>query len=195
MRKIVLVVIILFVAVTLLFLMPAKVAKGPTKNNHTNGNTVGAIHNMTIESSAFVDDGKIPSTYTCDGKNINPEILIAGVPEDAVSLVLIVYDPDVPKSIRADGIWTHWLVWNILADTKKISEGEEPPGVVGENTGGEFGYQGPCPPSGEHRYFFKLYALDSRLNLSEEGTTKNDIEEEISNHIIAQSELVGRYSR
>lgn len=150
---------------------------------------------MKLESPTFEHEGSIPSTYTCDGENINPPLKISDVPLEAKSLVLIMDDPDVPKSLRPDGMWDHWLIWNIPPETKEIAEGEEPSGVIGKNTGGKFGYQGPCPPDREHRYFFKLYALDAMLDLPAETTSKADLEKVMEGHILEQAELMGRYNR
>ncbi|MDP2650809.1 MAG: YbhB/YbcL family Raf kinase inhibitor-like protein [bacterium] len=150
---------------------------------------------MRLESSAFEHEGVIPAKYTCDGGNINPPLKISEVPEGAKSLVLIMDDPDVPKNLRPDGMWDHWLVWNIPPATTEIPEGQEPAGVVGKNTGGSFGYRGPCPPDREHRYFFKLYALDTMFDLSPETTTKSDLEAAMQKHILSQAELMGRYNR
>lgn len=150
---------------------------------------------MKLGSPAFEHEGTIPSKYTCDGENISPPLKVADVPEGAKSLVLIMDDPDVPKNLRPDGMWDHWLVWNIPPETTEIIEGQGPKGVIGKNTGGKFGYQGPCPPDREHRYFFKLYALDTILDLSMETTTKSDLEAAMQNHILSQAELMGRYNR
>ena len=150
---------------------------------------------MRLESSVFEHGGAIPAKYTCDGENINLPLKITDVPEGAKSLVLIMDDPDVPKNLRPDGMWDHWLVWNIPPETTGILEGKEPAGVVGKNTGGSFGYRGPCPPDREHRYFFKLYALDTMLDLSPEATTKSALEAAMQNHILSQVELMGRYDR
>ncbi len=150
---------------------------------------------MNIQSPAFNNGGVIPVKYTCAGQNISPELRIDGVPENAKSLVLTMDDPDAPKSIRPDGVWDHWLVWNIPPQTSVISEGATPEGVVGKNTGGRFGYQSPCPPDREHRYFFKIYALDTELDLPKETTTKNNLLAVMEGHILAQAELMGRYNR
>ncbi len=150
---------------------------------------------MKLESSAFEHEGTIPAKYTCDGENISPPLKISDVPPGTKSLVLIMDDPDVPKSIRPDGMWDHWLTWNIPPEISEIPEGQEPSGVVGKNTGGSFGYRGPCPPDREHRYFFKLYALDIMLDLSPETTTKNDLEAAMQSYILSQAELMGRYNR
>ncbi|MBI2506745.1 MAG: YbhB/YbcL family Raf kinase inhibitor-like protein [Candidatus Colwellbacteria bacterium] len=150
---------------------------------------------MKLESSAFQNNQSIPSKYTCDGENISPPLIISEVPEGAKSLVLIMDDPDVPKNLRPDGMWDHWLVWDIPPVATEIREGTSPPGVVGKNTGGKTGYAGPCPPDREHRYFFKIYALDTMLDLSAETTTKADLEAAMQGHISGQAELMGRYNR
>lgn len=155
----------------------------------------GENQDMKIGSTVFEPNQLIPAKYTCDGENINPPLQWSEVPEGTVSLVLIMDDPDVPRSIKPDGIWDHWLIWNIPPETTEIREGEEPVGVLGKNTGGNFGYQGPCPPDREHRYFFKLYALDKTLDLVRETTTKKDLEAAMRGHILAQTELMGRYDR
>lgn len=151
--------------------------------------------NMELKSAAFVHGGEIPRKYTCDGENINPPLSISGVPAGAESLVLIMDDPDVPRSVRPDGMWDHWLVWDIPPETMEIAEGSEPPGTVGRNTSGETGYQGPCPPDREHRYFFRVYALDAVLGLSPDKTGKDDLFAAMSDHILGQAELMGRYKR
>jgi len=147
------------------------------------------VENMKLTSPAFKHNGAIPSEYTCDGSDTSPELNIADVPKNAKSLVLVNDDPDAPV-----GTWDHWIVFNIPPTTKKIEEGSEPEGLGGKNSWGRTGYGGPCPPSGVHRYFFKLYALDTMLNLKE-GATKKDIEKAMQGHIIAKAELIGRYQR
>ena len=130
---------------------------------------------MKLTSSGFENEGKIPSKYTCDGKNTNPPLTIAEVPKGTKSLALIMDDPDVPKNIRKDGVWDHWIVFNIPPDLTEIKEGKEPQGTHGLGTGNNTEYYGPCPPDREHRYFFKLYALDCKLELLEKAT-KRDVE-------------------
>jgi Raf kinase inhibitor-like YbhB/YbcL family protein len=149
---------------------------------------------MQLSSPAFKNKDKIPSQYTCDGTNINPELLISHVPSEAKSLVLIVDDPDVPPSVRKDRMWDHWVIFNIPPQTTHIAEDSQPQGIPGQNTDGELNYQGPCPPDREHRYFFKLYALDMLLDLPK-GATKKQVEEAMEGHILAQTELMGRYER
>ncbi len=149
---------------------------------------------MKLSSTAFENESRIPSQYTCDGDNISPQLSISEVPAEAQSLVLIMDDPDVPKHIREDGMWDHWVVFNIPADIREIPEGEEPPGTQGLGTNGDTGYFGPCPPDREHRYFFKLYALDIRLDLPEK-TDKLSVEKAMTTHVIDQAYLMGRYER
>jgi len=106
---------------------------------------------LELKSPAFIDQGKIPSKYTCDGADINPALEISKVPDGSKSLVLIVDDPDAPG-----GDWVHWLVWNMPPNTKGIGEKAIAPGITGFNTRGVQAYSGPCPPDAEHHYFFKL---------------------------------------
>jgi len=147
--------------------------------------------NLKLVSSEFGDNGRIPIKYTCLGKNINPPLEISGVPEEAKSLVLIMDDPDAIKP--AGKVWDHWVVWNIDVEIKLIEE-DSIPGIQGRNSGGRIGYGGPCPPDGEHRYFFKLYALDKKLNL-EKGSTKKEVEDAMKNSVISKTQLVGLFSK
>lgn len=147
---------------------------------------------MQITSPDFPQGGKIPSVYTCEGKNINPALKIAGVPPNAKVLVLIMDDPDVPEFVRKDRMYVHWVVYNMPPTTAEIQKDSTPPGVVGKNTDGQQKYFGPCPPDREHRYFFKLYALDAALDLPP-GATKKEVETAMANHVLTQAELVGRY--
>lgn len=149
---------------------------------------------MRLTSPAFAHGGTIPVKYTCDGLNINPELHFEDVPEGAVSLVLLMDDPDVPHSLRPDGMYDHWIVYNVSPDAKTIKEGHTPPGLVGKNTSNTLAYVGPCPPDREHRYFFKLYALDINLSINGEPT-KKEIEKAMKGHILAEAELMGRYDR
>lgn len=143
-----------------------------------------------LSSTAFQNNGFIPSKYTCDGSDINPHLVIENVPAGTKSLALIVDDPDAPM-----GTWVHWLVWNIAPNTAGIKENNVPKGaLLGLNDFKKQSYGGPCPPSGTHRYFFKLYALDSILNLPS-GAKKADIEKAMKGHIISQSQIIGLYKR
>jgi len=144
---------------------------------------------MQLTSSAFQHNSPIPSEFTCDGENINPPLSITDVPANAKSLVLIVDDPDAVV-----GVWDHWIVFNMPPSSKQIAQNTQPQGGAGKNSGSKNNYQGPCPPSGTHRYFFKLYALDATLNLPE-GSTKKQVESAMQEHILVKSELVGMYNR
>ncbi len=145
---------------------------------------------MKILSSAFEDNNFIPSQYTCDGNNVNPPLTFSQVPKEAKSLVLIVDDPDAPSKT-----WVHWVLYNMPPTTIQIVENYVPEkSMVGMTDFGKLGYGGPCPPSGTHRYFFKLYALDLVLTLSQ-GATKQEVEDKMQNHILASSQLVGIYKR
>lgn len=149
---------------------------------------------MQLSSPAFEEGGLIPMKFTCEGQNCNPELHITGVPRNAVSLVLIMDDPDVPEFVRKDRMYDHWVVFNIPPGVKVIEEGSVPEGEEGKNTSGAVGYTGPCPPDREHRYFFKLYALDCELELRR-GATKKEVEKAMQGNIIAETRLMGRYDK
>lgn len=139
--------------------------------------------------SVFNNMEKIPSKYTADGNNTNPPLEILDLPSNTKTLVLIVDDPDAPA-----GIWTHWILFNIPI-INRINENSVPKGAMqGMNDFKRLRYGGPSPPSGTHRYFFKLYALDTKLNLPE-AARKSDIELAMKNHILAKAELIGLYQR
>lgn len=145
--------------------------------------------NMKIVSSMFQNNTKILSKYTCDGENINPPLNFLDVPANAKSLVLIMDDPDAPMRI-----FVHWVLYNIDPLEKGILENSVSPSALqGKTSRGVVGYVGACPPSGTHRYFFKLYALDSTLELK--NPDKTELEEKMQGHIIDKAELIGLYSR
>ena len=144
-------------------------------------------NNMKIASPAFEEGGKIPSKYTCDGEDAIVPLTISDVPENAKSLALVMDDPDAPV-----GIWDHWVLWNIAPDTKEITG--KPKAVYGNNSWKRTKWSGPCPPDKEHRYFWKLYALDTELDLPE-GSTKVDLMKAIKGHILADAKLMGKYER
>src|SRR5205807_1427165 len=144
---------------------------------------------MKITSSAFQQGANIPSKFSCDGANTSPPLQISDVPSEAKSLVLIVDDPDAPS-----GLFTHWVVWNISSQTTTIAEGSTPKGVQGTNDFGKSGYGGPCPPSGTHRYYFKIFALDRELDLPF-GAKRGQLDAAMKGHVVAQGEVMGRYSR
>lgn len=147
---------------------------------------------MEFTSSAFQNNGIIPSKYTCDGEGINPPLKISKVPQGTKSLAIIMDDPDAVKP--AGKIWDHWVVFNISPLTVEIFEGKEPNGVHGKGTSGNLKYRGPCPPDAEHTYFFKLYALDIVLDLLE-GVSKEEVRRAMHEHIIEEKQLIGRYER
>lgn len=149
---------------------------------------------MKLSSEVFKQNGKIPAKYTCQGLDINPPLDISGVPAEAKSLALIVDDPDVPERVRKDRMWVHWIAFNIEPKLERIREGVSALGTFGSNTAGEAKYMGPCPPDREHRYFFKLYALDCLLQLRE-GVTKEELLHAMEGHILTQCELIGRYEK
>ncbi|MEM4246097.1 MAG: YbhB/YbcL family Raf kinase inhibitor-like protein [Candidatus Bathyarchaeia archaeon] len=142
---------------------------------------------LRVTSPAFESNGYIPAKYTCDGEDVNPPLKVEGIPAEAKSLVLIVDDPDAPM-----GTWDHWVVWNIPV-TETIKENDVP-GIEGMNDFRRRSYGGPCPPSGVHRYFFKVYALDTTLDLPT-SSRKRDVERAMERHILAMGELVGLYKR
>jgi Raf kinase inhibitor-like YbhB/YbcL family protein len=150
---------------------------------------------MKLSSPAFEDQGHIPAKYTCDGENIVPPLKIENAPEGTKSYVLIMEDPDVPKYVRDDGMWDHWIVFDIPADTTEIKEGKEPRGVHGITTKNELKYGGPCPPDAEHRYYFILHALDVESIGEQEGATKDAVRAAMKGHLLAKAELMGRYVR
>ena len=148
------------------------------------------MNTLKLSSTAFKHNESIPSKYTCDGADINPPLMIENVPANAKSLALIVDDPDAPV-----GTWVHWILWNMSPSTAEIKEDSVPPGAQqGINDFRKSDYGGPCPPSGTHRYFFKVYALDTTLSLGPK-TKKADLERTMQGHIVAQGELIGLYKR
>lgn len=148
------------------------------------------MSNLSITSPIFKDNENIPAKYTCDGEDESPPLEIAGVPEGAKSLVLIMDDPDA----TGGRTWDHWVIFNLQPTTVNIQQGEEPMGVSGKNSWGKTGYGGPCPGSGTHRYFFKLYALDTVLNLPA-GSERKDVEKAMEGHVLDKTEIIGLYKR
>lgn len=144
---------------------------------------------MKISSTAFENNGMIPSEYTCDGDDISPPLSISDIPKEAKSLAIIMDDPDAPM-----GTFTHWIVWNIPPQKTHFAKDEKISFNQGRTSFGNTSYGGPCPPGGTHRYFFKFYALDLVLNLKE-GSSKSDLEKAMKGHVLAESSLVGKYSR
>jgi len=155
----------------------------------------GKIMNLTITSKAFAEGGMIPVKYTCDGEDVSPPLAISGVPEKTKSLALISDDPDAPR-----GTWVHWVLYNLPPGTRELPEKMPAKEILdsgarhGITDFGRFGYGGPCPPGGTHRYFFKVYALDVVLNLSGK-ITKKDLVAAMQGHILAEGQLMGKYKR
>ncbi len=154
--------------------------------------TVGAL---ALTSPAFAAGGEIPRKYTCDGEDVSPPLEWGAPPAGTQSLALIMDDPDAPM-----GTWDHWLLYNLPADARSLPEGVAPDATRpdgsrhGKNSWGRVGYGGPCPPGGQHRYFFRLYALDIPLDLPA-GANKAQLLAAMSGHILAQGELMGTYRR
>ncbi len=150
---------------------------------------------IKVKSEAFEEGGMIPKKYTCDGEDASPPLSWTGVPEGTEALALICDDPDAPV-----GTWVHWVIFNIPPDTTGLSENIPPERVLesgarqGRNDFGNIGYGGPCPPRGTHRYYFKLYALDKKVDL-EPGATKDELLKAMEGHILAEGRLMGRYKR
>ncbi len=142
---------------------------------------------MELTSSAFVDSGTIPDRYTCKGNDISPPLSIAGIPADAVSLSLVMDDPDAPG-----GVWDHWVAFDI-EPRETIPEAVGSLGTGGNNSWGRTGYGGPCPPSGTHRYNFTVYALNTNLELAA-GSSKQQVLGALEGHVLAQARLMGRVS-
>ncbi len=163
---------------------PSPAASGPDISN------LIIEKHMDLASTAFAGNESIPSDYTCDGKNVNPALLWHGAPDGTKTLALIVDDPDAPA-----GTWTHWTVWNIDPGAGSIKENSVPDSAVeGTTDFGRAGWGGPCPPSDEHRYFFRLYALDTSLSLPA-GAARSELETAMAGHILGQAELMGKYQR
>lgn len=177
----------------------SKEAKAPTVDSDLEASNE-VMTMLTLESPAFKNGEAIPKRYTCDGENISPTLHLIDVPQATQSLVLIMDDPDIPAEIKSSmGIeqFDHWVLYNILPETSVIKEGETV-GTTGANSRGDTGYTGACPPTQyvptEHRYFFRLYALD--IELSFEGVpTRDDVRAAMEGHILEETELMGTYDR
>lgn len=155
----------------------------------------GGVMDFHIQSDVFGSGGPIPGRFTCDGEDVSPPLTWGGVPEGAASLALIMDDPDAPA-----GIWIHWVLYDIPAGLNGLPEGVPADELLsdgrasGLNSWQRNGYGGPCPPSGTHRYFFRLYALDKMLGLPA-GTTKDGLLDAMQGHILGQTEVMGTYAR
>jgi hypothetical protein len=151
---------------------------------------------LTLSSSAFRPNQPIPARYTCDGEDVAPPLAWTGVPAGTRSLALVIDDPDAPDPRHPRQVWVHWVVYNLPPDTTGLADdGPLPPGTLtGRNDWNRADYGGPCPPVGRHRYFHKLYALDTVLP-DLKHPTKGDLERAMAGHVLAQAELVGLYQR
>lgn len=177
---------------TVIFLAVANSSPSQTPEavlTSTNTNMPMNDQPLLIRSPAFQDGQPIPSKYTCDGDDISPPLALDQIPDGTVSLVLIIDDPDAPH-----GTWDHWVLFNIPPTVSRFGEGEIPKGVAGTNSWGTTTYGGPCPPSGEHRYVFKAFALDTSLRLPE-GASKTELLENMKGHVLSTGELVGTYAK
>ncbi|HZE67960.1 MAG TPA: YbhB/YbcL family Raf kinase inhibitor-like protein [Pyrinomonadaceae bacterium] len=150
---------------------------------------------IKLISTAFQDGGMIPAKYTCDGQNISPPLNWSGIPQSAKALALVSEDPDAPGKT-----WVHWVVYDLPPTATQLPEGVRPEetisggGKQGKNDFGKIGFGGPCPPSGTHRYFFRLYALDRETGI-QPGAMKEQLMKAIEGHVVAEGELMGRYKR
>ena len=167
-------------------MIPADTPLPPTEEPETEEEP--AKVEMTLTSPAFAEGEPIPLQFSCDGDDLSPELAWAGIPTGTASLVLIMDDPDAPV-----GTWDHWILFDIPADLTGLAQGGTA-GTDGNNSWNRTGYGGPCPPSGTHRYFFKLYAVDIILDLAV-GTTRGVLEAAIEGHILGYVELMGTYTR
>lgn len=164
----------------------------PQSNVETQG---GQTTKLQLSSAAFEDGGAIPAQYTCDGRNVSPPLAWSGAPAATRTFALIADDPDAPR-----GTWTHWLLYNLPAGVNTLPENVPPHDETAEgarhgtNDFRQRGYGGPCPPSGTHRYFFKLYALDAELPL-QPGAARDELLAAMRGHVLAEGQLMGRYQR
>lgn len=193
--NLILVIALIFILISVFFIFSHQNLN--VENNNLEHDIIKSMEDtkeLILTSPAFEHNGQIPSKYTCDGEDLNPPLSISGVDPNAKSLVLIMEDPDVPKHLREDGMWNHWIKFNIPIDINTVEEGIEPQGRGGKGTSGNIEYHGPCPPDGEHRYLFMLYTLDAELDLKE-GVSKEVVKSAMTGHILQKTELIGLYSR
>ena len=186
--------ILSFAVLNLLFIScagrPQPVAQQPAADKPKENSGV-----VKLTSAAFKEGQPIPATYTCKGVNVSPPLEWSGVPKTARTIAIIADDPDAPS-----GTWVHWVLYNLPADNiglvenVPVTENLKAGGFQGKNDFGKIGYSGPCPPSGTHRYFFKIYALDAELPLKA-GATKAEVEKAMEGHIVAQGQLMGTFGR
>jgi len=188
MKKILLVFIAVIIIAVIAFMLSRSQTVGVT-NNASNQPSNFYPNNMTLSSPAFQDGQILPKKYTCDGSNVNPPLQFSDIPAGTKSLALIVDDPDAPS-----GDFVHWLIWDMDPGLTAIAEGNAPTGTQGKTSTNSTGYVPPCPPSGTHRYTFKLYALDTLLGIPS-AFGKEQLLAAMEGHILAQSKSVGLYGR
>lgn len=197
----------LFIIIFLLAVISGCVAEEKEKNTPTpsptstptaiekNTKEVTTMQNISISAEAFQTGGAIPEEYTCDGSDVSPALSWRGIPANAKSIALIMDDPDAPM-----GTFVHWVLFNIPPDTTKLPRGVPKNRTLNDGSSqgitdfGRTGYGGPCPPGGTHRYYFRLYALDTMLDL-QPGSSRKQLENAMKGHILAQGELMGKYER
>ncbi len=153
---------------------------------------------LTLSSPAYKPSAAMPSRYTCEGEDISPPLAWDGVPAGTKSLALIIDDPDAPDPKAPKRVWVHWVLYNLPPEARELAAGADtgglPPGTShGVNDSKNAAYNGPCPPIGRHRYFHKLYALDTTLDLAH--ATKAELEAAMKGHVLAQTELIGTYQK
>lgn len=194
-QRVILISVGVFLVLAIIFYVRNQSGKSQKNSSSLPANQTNGVLSMTISSPAFSAGGAIPKIYSCDGQGINPPLDFSGVPAKAKSLALIMDDPDVPKNLKPDGLFVHWVVYNMPAATSAIPANSTPPGQQGLNGAGKPAYAAPCPPDREHRYFFKLFALDTAELEFYQPPTKDDLLSAMSGHIISQAELIGTYNR
>jgi Raf kinase inhibitor-like YbhB/YbcL family protein len=172
---------------------PAQLETAPAPDDTAAASNPAEEPLLGLTSPAFTEGGSIPSKYTCDESDTIPPLTFTNVPGNAKSLALVMDDPDVPPP-GSGNVWVHWVVWNIPPDTRGVREDQNPPGVTGLNGWARNDYGGPCPPDREHRYYFRLYALDTTVDLPRSADRKA-LDDAIEGHIVGQAELMGRYVR
>lgn len=153
---------------------------------------LGPLVALEITSPAFPQNGRIPAANTCDGTSGNPPLVFSGVPAGTKSLAIVVDDPDVPWILQRNHLFVHWVRWDLPPGTPGIAEGAATQGISND---GNPGYVDPCPPNGDHRYVFKLFALDTELGAGARITSADDLYKAMEAHTLARAELVGHYSR
>lgn len=179
----------LVLVLTCIACAPSPSPSAPSAPSQTSASS-NAPGTLTVTSTAFAEGGDIPVKFTCNGQSVSPELKWSGGPTTTQSFALIVDDPDAPI-----GTFTHWVAYDIPANTTELGEGAQNIGKSGNNGAGRTGFIGPCPPSGTHRYLFQVYALDTAALNLKDGATRDDLRNAMQGHILAQGTLTGRYGK